>query len=62
MTDQTRPMDQPLITHVGRGEQDGDVVAFLSARATRPGGQPVPGPLRFSLAAHHLEHLAHVLP
>lgn len=32
MTDQTGPMDPPLITHVGRGEQDSDV-AFLSARA-----------------------------
>ena len=32
MTDQTGPMDPPLITHVGRGEQDSDV-AFLGARA-----------------------------
>ena len=32
---------------------------FVSLVA-QPGGQGVPGPLRFSLAAHHLEHLPHV--
>lgn len=49
-----RPNVAALCAGVGASQLE----QFVSLVA-HPGGQPVPGPLRFSLAAHHLEHLPH---
>ncbi|MBK9726292.1 MAG: ThiF family adenylyltransferase [Actinomycetales bacterium] len=49
---------RPNVAALCAGVSASQLEQFVSL-VTRPGGQPVPGPLRFSLAAHHLEHLAH---
>lgn len=47
---------RPNVAALCGGVSASQLEQFVSLIA-RPGGQPVPGPLRFSLAAHHLEHL-----
>ena len=49
---------RPNVAALCAGVSASQLEHFVSLVA-HPGGQPVPGPLRFSLAAHHLEHLPH---
>lgn len=49
---------RPNVAALCVGVSTSQLEQFVSLVA-HPGGQPVPGPLRFSLAAHHLEHLPH---
>lgn len=49
---------RPNVAALCAGVSGSQLEQFVSLIA-HPGGQPVPGPLRFSLAVHHLEHLPH---
>ena len=49
---------RPNVAVLCAGVSASQLEQFVSLVA-QPGGQSVPGPLRFSLAAHHLEHLPH---
>lgn len=49
---------RPNVAVLCAGVSASQLEQFVSLVA-HPGGQSVPGPLRFSLAAHHLEHLPH---
>ncbi len=49
---------RPNVAALCAGVSASQLEQFVSLIA-HPGGQSVPGPLRFSLAAHHLEHLPH---
>lgn len=49
---------RPNVAALCAGVSASQLEQFVSLIA-HPGGQSAPGPLRFSLAAHHLEHLPH---
>jgi molybdopterin/thiamine biosynthesis adenylyltransferase len=49
---------RPNVAALCAGVSSSQLDQFVSLLA-HPGGQPVPGPLRFSLSAHYLEHLPH---
>lgn len=49
---------RPNVAALCAGVSSSQLDQFVSLLA-QPGGQPVSGPLRFSLSAHYLEHLPH---
>ncbi|WP_344735096.1 ThiF family adenylyltransferase [Nocardioides fonticola] len=49
---------RPNVATLCAGVSAGQLEQFVTLVA-HPGGQPAPAPLRFSLAAHHLEHSSH---